>query len=336
MLQQCKNMNLPGYCATKFSPLKKLWSTKCAGAEQINKDIIAVQQEEQQAGILVLYMRRGRVLGKKPYILDLGDKITADNEILPVFLEQYYVKSSTFIPDEVIVEKVTDQISNVKGILAEIHVGFDVAEPVIGSRDEGLPKIAQKNIALIMGQRRILEEQGTQKMVQLYADLEGKVSSINWPMTHMEVFDISNTQGTNPTASMVLFRSGQPAPQEYRRFRIRLKDTPDDVGMMKEVIRRRYSRLLQENSPLPDLVLVDGGKGQLNAAVEVLCELGLGELPVSWTCKATRRSLRSRAIRPDPAFTRDNSVLHLSSDAGRSTPLCHYIPPPPAAEVYNK
>ncbi|HMF32039.1 MAG TPA: excinuclease ABC subunit UvrC, partial [Candidatus Lokiarchaeia archaeon] len=249
-------------------------------AEQVNKDILAVQEEGAQAAILVLFIRKGRVLGKKPYILDLDDKIPEGNEILPVFMEQYYTQKATFIPDQVIVEQLTEQITRVKDLLAEIHPKFDVAEPAPGSRDEGLLKIAKKNIALILGQRQLLAEKGAAKLAEIYADLEGKVPHLERPPAHLEAFDISNTQGTNPTASMVVFRDGAPAPQEYRHFRIRVKETPDDFAMMNEVVTRRYSRLLREKAEMPDLILVDGGKGQLSAAMEALDRLGLADLPI--------------------------------------------------------
>jgi len=93
----------------------------------------------------------------------------------------------------------------------------------------------------------------------------------------MECFDISNIQGTDPVASMVCFINGKPKKSEYRKFKIREKETPDDFAMMREVIRRRYARLQKENKPMPDLIVVDGGKGQLSSAKEVLDELGLSE-----------------------------------------------------------
>jgi excinuclease ABC subunit C len=90
---------------------------------------------------------------------------------------------------------------------------------------------------------------------------------------HIECFDISNIQGTDAVASMVCFKNGKPKKSEYRRYKIRVKDTPDDFAMMREVLRRRYSRLLRENKKLPDLIIVDGGKGQLSSAAAVLKEL---------------------------------------------------------------
>ena len=97
----------------------------------------------------------------------------------------------------------------------------------------------------------------------------------------IECFDISNIQGSDIVASMVVFESGLPKKADYRKFRIKsVTGAPDDFASMREVVGRRYRRLLEEGKELPDLVLIDGGKGQLGAAVEALEELGLGEQPV--------------------------------------------------------
>ncbi|MFX0010989.1 MAG: helix-hairpin-helix domain-containing protein, partial [Candidatus Hermodarchaeota archaeon] len=96
----------------------------------------------------------------------------------------------------------------------------------------------------------------------------------------IEGFDISNIEGTDATGSMVYFLEGRPYNKNYRHFNIRTKSTPDDVAMMKEVIKRRYTMILENDLSLPDLILVDGGKGQLNAGFSVLKELGIEGIPI--------------------------------------------------------
>jgi excinuclease ABC subunit C len=100
------------------------------------------------------------------------------------------------------------------------------------------------------------------------------------PPKQIEAFDISNIQGKDAVGSMVSFFNGKPKKSDYRHFKIKIKDTPDDFAMMREVVFRRYSRVLKENLELPDLILVDGGKGQLSSAVQVLQELGIKNQPV--------------------------------------------------------
>jgi excinuclease ABC subunit C len=98
---------------------------------------------------------------------------------------------------------------------------------------------------------------------------------------HIECFDNSNLQGTHPVASMVCFRNGIPAKKDYRHFNIKTVTGPDDFSSMREIVYRRYKRLIEENIPLPDLVIIDGGKGQLSAATNALSELGIyGKLAI--------------------------------------------------------
>jgi len=100
------------------------------------------------------------------------------------------------------------------------------------------------------------------------------------PPLIMECFDISNIQGSDPVASMVRFENGKPKKSAYRKFKIQSKQTPDDFTMMREVVERRYSRLLREKKRLPDLIVVDGGKGQLSSALQILRKLGIEDQPI--------------------------------------------------------
>ncbi|OLS14051.1 MAG: excinuclease ABC subunit C, partial [Promethearchaeota archaeon CR_4] len=278
--------------------------------------------------ILVLHIRKGRVLGKRPYILDINNKVTTNNEILPVFLEQYYTDKSTFIPDQIVVEKISTDLELVKRILEEIHPKLTIIKPPPNSRDEGMLKIAQKNVGLILGQRRLLAEQASAKMKQMYEDLRDMIPGLNQSPIYIEAFDISNTQGSNPTASMVVFRNGTPAPQEYRRYRIRLKQTPDDVGMMKEVVGRRYSRLLRETKPFPDLILVDGGKGQLNGAVDTLQNLNIQDQPIIGLAKQEEQVYvpgQSDPISLDPSSTASRVFQAIRDEAHRFAVTYHRL-----------
>ena len=127
----------------------------------------------------------------------------------------------------------------------------------------------------------------------------------------IECFDISNIQGSDVVASMVVFEDGLPKKSDYRKFRVRsVSGAPDDFASMREVVGRRYKRLLEEGKELPDLVLIDGGKGQLGAAVEALEELGLGEQPVARLAK--REELIFVRGREQPiALPRTSPVLQL-------------------------
>jgi len=121
-----------------------------------------------------------------------------------------------------------------------------------------------------------VKDKGNRVLKQLQADLSLKELPV-----HIECFDNSNIQGTNPVASMVCFKMGRPSKKDYRHYKIKTVVGPDDFGSMKEVVGRRYKRLLDENEPLPKLIIIDGGKGQLSAACEALKELNIyGEIPI--------------------------------------------------------
>jgi len=120
----------------------------------------------------------------------------------------------------------------------------------------------------------------------------GEILELEKAPYHIEGFDISNIQGTDTVASMVVFKNGRPSKKEYRRFKIKTVEGPDDFSSMKEVVERRYARLLREDRELPDLILIDGGKGQLNAAYEVLNLLGIEDIPMIGLAKREEEIFR--------------------------------------------
>jgi excinuclease ABC subunit C len=168
----------------------------------------------------------------------------------------------------------------------EIHTDFQgitITVPQIGDKKK-LLDLALKNAlyfkkerseADLSQQERKLQREN-RVLEQLQKDLQIKTLPV-----HIECFDNSNIQGTNPVAAMVCFRHGFPSKKDYRHYNIKTVTGPDDFASMHEIVTRRYTRLLNENSPLPDLIIIDGGKGQLSAAVEALEALGVyGKIPV--------------------------------------------------------
>ena len=142
-----------------------------------------------------------------------------------------------------------------------------------------------------------MQERDEEKTIHAIHQL-GEAMGIGIPH-RIEAFDNSNIQGTDPVSAMVVFMNGKPDKKEYRKYRIRTVDSPDDYETMREVIRRRYTRLLKENAAMPDLVLVDGGKGHVSAAIDVLeNELGL-YIPVAGMIKDQKHKT-SRLIAGDP------------------------------------
>ncbi|MFW9949205.1 MAG: helix-hairpin-helix domain-containing protein, partial [Candidatus Thorarchaeota archaeon] len=142
--------------------------------------------------------------------------------------------------------------------------------------------ISSKHAKVIVEQEIQMEEIKKKEGDQIQEALEEAKEILNLPTVPriIEGFDISNIEGTDATGSMVYFLEGRPYTKNYRYFNIRTKSTPDDVAMMKEVIKRRYSMILKNDFALPDLILVDGGKGQLNASYSVLKDLGIEGIPI--------------------------------------------------------
>jgi len=157
--------------------------------------------------------------------------------------------------------------------------GLNVFTPKIGDKKK-LIELSIKNAMYYKKEKALLKGLNEDKKDRVIKQLQADLSLQEIP-DHIECFDNSNIQGTNPVASMVCFLNGKPAVKEYRHYHIKTVDGPDDFASMKEVVGRRYRRLIAEKKPLPKLVVIDGGKGQLSSAVEALKELDLyGKMPI--------------------------------------------------------
>jgi excinuclease ABC subunit C len=163
--------------------------------------------------------------------------------------------------------------------LSEPIEGLNVFMPKIGDKKK-LIELSYKNALFYKKEKALLIGLNEDKKDRVIKQLQSDLSLREIP-DHIECFDNSNIQGTNPVASMVCFLNGKPAIKEYRHYHIKTVQGPDDFASMKEVVGRRYKRLLEEGKPMPKLVVIDGGKGQLSSAIEALQELGVyGQMPI--------------------------------------------------------
>ena len=154
-----------------------------------------------------------------------------------------------------------------------------ITTPKIGDKKK-LVDLSVKNALFYKNEKRRIQESKIPPAQKILEQLKEDLRLQDLPK-HIECFDNSNIQGTNPVASMVCFKQGKPSKNDYRKFNIKTVTGPDDFASMKEVVGRRYYRLIKENLPLPNLVIVDGGKGQLSSAVEALKSLDLyGKIPI--------------------------------------------------------
>ncbi len=238
-----------------------------------DKDIIAIAKNSTDAVISIFFVRDGNLLGRDNHHMSV-DESDSDSEIITEFVKQYY-NSTPFVPKEIITvsplceEKLIEEfLEDKKGQRVYIHV------PQKGEM-KALMKLAQDNALLVLSQdieRIKRHEKRTIGACKDIADLIGvdKVS-------RMEAFDISHISGYNQVASMVVFENGEPKKNSYRKFKLKTLEGADDYAAMKEVLSRRFTD--EKLSVLPDVLMMDGGKGQVNVAEMVLDSLGI-DIPV--------------------------------------------------------
>jgi excinuclease ABC subunit C len=253
------------------------YKQKVITPEEIDRDLFVAYAEDNDACGVVFKVRQGRVIGRQHFYLDGVEGETLDR-ILSHLLIRYYMHVD-FIPNEIYVPIPLEDGANIEQWLSDrTKSKVQVAFPQRGEKAK-LLKMAYQNAKLLLQELKLQKMKDKNFIPHSIKALQRDLRLKNPPM-RIEAFDISNIHGTDATASLVTFMNGQPHKSDYRHFKIRTKSTPDDFAMMAEAIERRYSRQLKENKPLPDLILVDGGKGQLSAASEVLTKLNLNDQPI--------------------------------------------------------
>lgn len=247
-------------------------------AQEEDKDIIGlyIDKNEKYAAMVIIHIREGKITNKSPFIFDIRVKPIEKKDIFPSIIEQYYQGKFHYLPDDIIVPHMHEDLYLLNEVLKDMKSDL-VIRTVYNDNEGGLLRIAEKNAQVMVKQEIEMEEIKQKEVDVLKKALEEAQDLLDLPsFPHViEGFDISNIEGKNATGSMVYFLDGRPYTKNYRHYKIYSKSSPDDVGMMKEVIERRYSKLLEYDKTLPDLILVDGGKGQLNGAKSVLDDLGL-------------------------------------------------------------
>ena len=247
-----------------------------------NKDIVSYFNDEKRRFIamVIIHIREGKITKKTSFSFNVKDKLVHKNDIFPSIMEQFYQDVTHNLPDVIVVPEIYDKLDIFREILNEYSTDLKIRTPL--EKEYGLLRIANKNAKVIVEQEIQMEEIKNKEEDQIQKALEEAKEILNLPKVPriIEGFDISNIEGKDATGSMVYFLEGRPYKKYYRHYNIRTKSTPDDVAMMKEVIKRRYTMILENNLILPDLILVDGGKGQLNAGFSVLKELGIEGIPI--------------------------------------------------------
>ncbi|HSD64703.1 MAG TPA: excinuclease ABC subunit UvrC [Ignavibacteriaceae bacterium] len=236
-----------------------------------DRDIIAAAFEGKDSACTVFNIRNGKLTGKKQLRLS----IEQEEEIGDIYSAavKFYFSEYVEIPREIVLEVIPPD----KEILEEwlsnkVEGKVRIIVPQRGTL-RSLVKMCKENASLQLKEIQLQKMKNQGQIPYSVSALQRDLRLSLLPRK-IECFDISNLQGSDSVASMVVFEDGKPKKSQYRKFIIKSVDGPDDFASMREVIERRYSKLKQENSPLPDLIMVDGGKGQLSSAVEILDKLG--------------------------------------------------------------
>ena len=287
-------------------------SQKMAAFTNAELDVIGLAREDNQAGVQLFAVRNGKLIGRDFFLLE-APRDVVDAEVLASFVQQFYARA-TSVPPEVHVPVALPDAADLEAFLSSrrpsggrvrLHV------PRRGEKRE-LLQLATKNAgeALTREHTRWLADHG-----RTFEALEELAVALGLPEIprRIECYDISTFQGSQTVGSMVVFEDGKPRTGEYRRFRIRTVHGPNDFASHQEVLRRRFHRARsgEEGSEeelrwrMPDLVLIDGGRGQVSAAMEVLAELSLGELPLAGLAK--EREELFLPGRPDPVLLPSSS-----------------------------
>ncbi len=238
-----------------------------------DRDVFGYAVDKGWMCVQVFFIRQGKLIERDVSMFPIYD--VPEEEIL-TYLGQFYSKTNHFKPKEILIPETIDHT------LTEQLLQVNVLVPRIGQKKE-LVKLAEKNAAIALKEKFSLIERDEQRTIKAVENL-GEILGIYTPH-RIEAFDNSNIQGTDPVSALVVFIDGKPKYQEYRKYKIKSVQGPDDYESMREVTRRRYTRVLSENLPLPDLLIIDGGKGHVEAVRDVLeNELGL-DIPISGLVK---------------------------------------------------
>ncbi|MDD2522126.1 MAG: excinuclease ABC subunit UvrC [Anaerolineaceae bacterium] len=260
---------------------------KIISNDRKDSDVIAMARNNGEACVQIFFIRSGKLIGREYFILE-GTEEEENQEILEEFIKQYYSQAA-YVPNKVMLPQEVEEAMIINEWLNTKRGGekVQITVPKRGQSKE-LVKMATENAAETLRALEIRWKADKDRQRDALGEIQ-EALGMSEPSNRIECYDISNTQGTASVGSMVVFEQGIPNKKLYRRFNIRSVTGPDDFASMREVLNRRFSNYFSENdakdapgykpdlafSILPDLLIVDGGKGQLRQAIEILEETGL-------------------------------------------------------------
>ncbi|HHK5535226.1 TPA: excinuclease ABC subunit C [Bacillus mobilis] len=266
-------------------------------SDLVDRDVFGYAVDKGWMCVQVFFVRKGKLIERDVSMFPIYDE---PEEGFLTFIGQFYENSSHFKPKEVVVP------GSIDSELVERFLEVAATQPKRGKKKD-LVELANKNAKIALEEKFYLIERDEERTIKAVDQL-GKQLGIETPY-RIEAFDNSNIQGTNPVSAMIAFIDGKPAKKEYRKYKIKTVQGPDDYESMREVVRRRYTRALKESLPLPDLIIIDGGKGHLAAVSDVLeNELGL-YIPMAGLVKDDKHKTSHLIIGdpPEPVMLERNS-----------------------------
>ena len=278
---------------------------KAVTGQDSDMDIIGFAKDMTGICIQIFFVRKGKLLGRDNFFLQ--DDGESEQEVITAFVKQYYNEAS-YIPREIALPVLPDaeeQAVIEQWLVEKAQRKAELVRPQRGVKKD-LLQLANDNAVKLLEERLRKGQLSLKNDVQAAEELQQALGLPN-PLERMDCFDISHTQGSETVASMVVFRNGSISKKDYRRYKIvSAEGKPDDFKSMQEVVYRRY----KDYEDLPSLVVIDGGKGQLSSALEVIRGLGLHDLPVIGLAKREEEIFKegqSESILLD----RDSAALHL-------------------------
>ena len=274
---------------------------RIAAAVSGEQDVIAFAQDGDQAYVQVFFIRSNKLTGRESFVLQ-GTQHEEPRRIMTSFIKQFY-SSSPNLPPRLLLQYPVEDMAVLKDWLQGRRGGrVDIQVPRRGSKKQ-LVDIVAENARQGLEQLKI-RQLATPKELEAAIDEIEKELNLTHPPLRMEAYDISDIQGKAAVGSMVVFEKGKSKPAHYRRFRIKTVAGANDYAMLQEVLRRRFKHLGEETSVpdtwaiVPDLVLIDGGKGQLNAALSAMGELGIKSVPLASLAKENEEIYVPQKIKP--------------------------------------
>lgn len=285
-----------------------------------DKDVITLARLEEKVAVVVFQMREGKVIGTDKFIIDGVSPVSQDREVISAFIKQHYASEESRIgnmPHEIVIPMELPDSDEVQTLLSSTKPDSD--KPILSlfsanEENRRLSKLAQDNAELLLKEQESKDEFRKRERLRSLKELKERLNLGKLPR-RIECFDISNIHGDEAVGAMTVFVDGFPEKNQYRRFRIKTVQGIDDYSMMAEMISRRFKRLKEQSdrrwaSGQPDLVIIDGGRGHLNAAMKQMHNDGIFGIPTVSLAKKEELIFLPNRINPI-RLSRDSEALHV-------------------------